>query len=328
MTIRHMLADDSLSPAEQAEVLNLALAMKAAPFDYQPLAGNQSVAVFFDKTSTRTRFSFDSGIAQLGGHAIVVDSGRSQMGKKESFEDTGRVLSRMVRAIVWRTYEHENLQRIAAASTVPVINALCDSFHPCQILADLQTIVEHKGGGSVEAIKGLNAIYLGDGANNMANSYLIGFATAGVNITIAAPKEFQPAAEIVERAQVVAAQTGATIRITDDPEAVAGADVVITDTWVSMGQEDDGLDREAPFRPYQVNEALMAKADPEAIFLHCLPAYRDFEVTPGVIDGPQSVVWDEAENRVHAQKALLTWLLEHSDPEHTISVAGARRAAL
>ena len=296
-------------------MLNLALTMKAAPFEHKPLAGPQSVAVLFDKTSTRTRFSFDAGIAQLGGNAIVVDSGKSQMGKKESYQDTGAVLSRFVSAIVWRTGAHSNLQQMAETAEVPIINGLCDDFHPCQILADLLTIVEHCTEHQDPAeLKGLKAVYVGDGANNMANSYLVGFATAGIDITIAAPKGFQPAEEIVARAQKRAADTGATITITDDPQSAAdNADVVITDTWISMGMENDGIDRPTIFAPYQVDAALMARAKPNATFLHCLPAYRGSEVTAEVIDGPQSKVFDEAENRLHAQKALLTWVLEHSD---------------
>ena len=320
MTVHHILADDDLTPAQQQDVLNLALTMKAAPFEHKPLAGPQSVAVLFDKTSTRTRFSFDAGIAQLGGNAIVVDSGKSQMGKKESFQDTGAVLSRFVSAIVWRTGAHSNLQQMAETAEVPIINGLCDDFHPCQILADLLTIVEHCTEHQDPAeLKGLKAVYVGDGANNMANSYLVGFATAGIDITIAAPEGFQPAAEIVARAQKRAADTGATITITDDPQsAVDNADVVITDTWISMGMENDGIDRPAIFAPYQVDAALMGRANPTAVFLHCLPAYRGSEVAAEVIDGPQSKVFDEAENRLHAQKALLTWVLEHSDPHRFI----------
>lgn len=310
--LRHFLADDDLSPAEQADVLRLAAELKAEPFSHRPFEGPQSVAVLFDKTSTRTRFSFDAGIAALGGNAIVVETGNSQMGKGETYQDTAAVLSRFVSAIVWRTYAQSGLEEMAQTATVPVVNALSDEFHPCQILADLQTIIENKcpdqGQGG---LRGMKAVYFGDGANNMANSYLVGFATAGIDITICAPEGFQPEQSYVERAQKVADETGATVTVTADvSEAVADADVVITDTWVSMGQENDGLDRRTPFLPYQVNAELMAQAKEDAIFLHCLPAYRGNEVTADVIDGPQSVVFDEAENRMHAQKALLTWLVE------------------
>lgn len=309
---RHFLADDDLTPQEQAEVLRLAAEMKREPFKYRPLEGPRSVAVLFDKTSTRTRFSFDAGIAQLGGHAIVTESGNSQMGKKESYEDTGAVLSRFVEAIVWRTYAHANLEAMARAATVPIVNALSDDLHPCQILADLQTIVENLcPEQGPEGLRGKRAAYLGDGENNMANSYLIGFATAGMDITVVAPKEYQPREEFVRRARARAEETGASVEVSSDLAAAAGADVIITDTWVSMGMEHDGKDRRTPFLPYQVTPAVMDAAADGAIFLHCLPAYRGSEVAAEVIDGPASRVFDEAENRLHAQKALLTWLLEH-----------------
>lgn len=310
--VRHFLADDDLTPTEQAEVLQLAAELKQAPLSHRPLEGPLSVAVLFDKTSTRTRFSFDAGIAHLGGHAIVVDSGKSQMGKGESYQDTAAVLSRYVEAIVWRTYAHDNLHAMAETATVPIINALTDDLHPCQILADLQTCVENLSPEhGPMGLRGKKAVYLGDGDNNMANSYMIGFATAGMDITVIAPSGFQPKAEFVERARRRAAETGATVTVTDDIGAVADADAVITDTWVSMGMEDDGKDRRTPFLPYQVTEEVMARAREDAIFLHCLPAYRGNEVTAEVIDGPASRVFDEAENRLHAQKALLAWLLGH-----------------
>ena len=250
---RHFLADDDLTPAEQAEVLALAAELKKAPLSHRPLEGPLSVAVLFDKTSTRTRFSFDAGIAQLGGQAIVTETGHAQMGKGESFQDTGAVLSRYVQAIVWRTYDHQNLVDMAEAATVPVVNALTDDLHPCQILADLQTIIEEfcpEEGAA--GLKGLKAVYLGDGDNNMANSYLIGFATAGMDITVIAPKEFQPRAEFVKRSEKRAAETGARVTVTDDVAAAEDANVVITDTWISMGMEEDGKDRRTPFLPYQV----------------------------------------------------------------------------
>lgn len=310
--VRHFLADDDLTPAQQAEVLTLAAELKKAPLSKRPLEGPLSVAVLFDKTSTRTRFSFDAGIAHLGGHAIVVDSGSSQMGKGETLQDTGAVLSRFVEAIVWRTYAQSNLSDMAETATVPIVNALTDDLHPCQILADLQTCVENLCPEQGPAgLRGRTAVYLGDGDNNMANSYMLGFATAGMDISIIAPTGFQPQQKWVDRAQERAAETGATVTVTDDVAEATGADVVITDTWVSMGMEDDGKDRRTPFLPYQVTEEIMEQAGDEAIFLHCLPAYRGNEVTAEVIDGPQSRVFDEAENRLHAQKALLTWLLEN-----------------
>ena len=302
---RHFLRDDDLTPAEQGEVLDLAARLKRDPFSERPLEGPRSVAVLFDKTSTRTRFSFSAGIAELGGNPIVVNPGEAQLGAKESISDTAKVLSRMVSLIVWRTFEHEGLEQMAAHSSVPVINSLSDDFHPCQILADLQTIREHRG-----ELAGLTAVYVGDASNNMSHSYLLGFATAGMHIRIAGPEGYLPRPDIVEAAQRIAAETGGSATVTNDAlAAVQGADAVITDTWVSMGQEAEKAERVATFGPYRVTPELMAAAKPDAVFLHCLPAYREFEVAPEVIDGPQSVVWDEAENRVHAQKALMTWLL-------------------
>lgn len=310
MTIRHFLRDDDLSPAEQAEVLALAAELKKAPRDRRPLEGPRGVAVIFDKNSTRTRFSFEMGIAQLGGHAVVVDGSKTQLGRDETLSDTGRVLSRYVDAIVWRTFGQHRLEEMAAAATVPVVNALSDEFHPCQVLADLQTLAECKG-----TLPGLRMTYLGDGANNMANSLMLGGVTAGVHVTIAAPPGFEPDARVVAVARTRAAETGATVTITNDPNAAAsGADVLVTDTWTSMGQENDGLDRVGPFRPFQINADLLARADSEAVVLHCLPAHRGEEITDEVIDGPHSAVWDEAENRLHAQKALLVWLLERATP--------------
>ena len=308
MTLRHFLRDDDLSPAEQAEVLTLAAELKAAPFSRRPLEGPRGVAVIFEKNSTRTRFSFEVGIAQLGGHAVVVDGRSTQLGREETLEDTGQVLSRYVDAIVWRTFAQERLTAMATGSTVPIVNALSDEFHPCQVLADLQTLAERKGG-----LTGLTMTYFGDGANNMAHSLMLGGVTAGINVTIAAPRGFEPHPLFVAAAQQRAEQTGATVMVSSDPRAAAsGVDVLVTDTWTSMGQENDGLDRVRPFRPFQVNAELLGLADPDAVVLHCLPAHRGHEITDDVIDGPQSAVWDEAENRLHAQKALLVWLLERS----------------
>ena len=306
--IRHFLRDDDLSPGEQAEVLELAAELKKDPLSRRPLDGPRGVAVIFDKNSTRTRFSFEMGIAQLGGHAVVVESRSTQLGRDETLEDTAKVLSRYVDAIVWRTFSQERLTAMAATATVPVINALSDDFHPCQVLADLQTIAERKG-----SLRGLSLSYFGDGSNNMAHSLLLGGVTAGLHVRIAAPQEFAPDPKVLAAAEQRAAVTGASVTVTVDANAAAsGADVLVTDTWTSMGQEDDGLDRVAPFRPFQLNARLLTLADPDAIVLHCLPAHRGDEITDDVIDGPQSAVWDEAENRLHAQKALLVWLLERS----------------
>ncbi|MGP4053486.1 ornithine carbamoyltransferase [Mycobacterium sp. 4D054] len=305
---RHFLRDDDFSPEEQAEVLALAAELKTDRFSRRPLEGPRGVAVIFEKNSTRTRFSFEMGIAELGGHAVVVDGRSTQLGREETLEDTGQVLSRYVDAIVWRTFAQERLTAMASGSRVPIINALSDEFHPCQVLADLQTLGERKG-----ALKGLRLSYFGDGANNMAHSLMLGGVTAGIDVTIAAPRGFEPHPMFVAAAETRAHQTGATVTLTDDPvQAASGADVLVTDTWTSMGQENDGLDRVRPFRPFQVNADMLARADSEAVVLHCLPAHRGHEITDDVIDGPQSAVWDEAENRLHAQKALLVWLLERA----------------
>ncbi|OBI46048.1 ornithine carbamoyltransferase [Mycobacterium sp. E796] len=306
--IRHFLRDDDLSPAEQAEVLDLAAELKKDPFARRPLDGPRGVAVIFDKNSTRTRFSFEVGIAQLGGHAVVVDGRSTQLGRDETLGDTAKVLSRYVDAIVWRTFGQDRLEAMAASASVPVVNALSDDFHPCQVLADLQTIAERKG-----SLKGLRLTYFGDGANNMAHSLILGGVTAGIHVTVAAPDGFAPDPALVAAGGRRAEATGASVTVTADPDAAAkGADVVVTDTWTSMGQENDGLDRVGPFRPFQLNARLVGLADPEAVVLHCLPAHRGEEITDEVMDGPASAVWDEAENRLHAQKALLVWLLEQS----------------
>jgi len=305
VSVRHFLADDDLSPAEQAEVLALAARLKQDRFAEKPLAGPQTVALLFDKPSTRTRVSFSVGVADLGGTPLVIDAAGSQLGRGEPVADTARVLERLVAAIVWRTFSQANLVEMAANSSVPVVNSLTDDYHPCQILADLQTVIERKG-----ALSGLTLAYVGDGANNMAHSYALGGATAGMHVRIGTPASDLPNAEIIARAQAIAASTGGSVTVTSDAvEAVAGADVVATDTWISMGQEGQEAER---FRPFSLTSDLLASAKPDAIVLHCLPAYRGKEIDAVVIDGPQSVVWDEAENRLHAQKALLVWLLEKS----------------
>ena len=304
---RHFLRDDELSPAEQAEVLALAAQLKQHPYSARPLEGPQGVGVIFEKNSTRTRFSFEVGIAQLGGHAVVVDGRTMQLGREETIDDTGQVLSRYVSAIVWRTFAQKRLELLASGSTVPVVNALSDLFHPCQVLADLQTIAERRG-----ELKGLRLSYFGDGANNMAHSLLLGGATAGMHITIAAPEGFVPDGAVLAAARARAAETGGSVHTTTSAdEGAEGADVLVTDTWTSMGQEDDGLDRVRPLRPFQVNARMLSRAAADPVVLHCLPAHRGMEITDEVLDGPCSAVWDEAENRLHAQKALLAWLLEH-----------------
>jgi len=312
---RHFLRDDDLGPADQAEVLALAAELKrtrhteAAPTPLRaPNGVPRAVAVLFDKPSTRTRGSFSVGVAELGGYPLVVDAATSQLGRGEAVEDTTRVLDRQVAAIVWRTFGQDRIEAMAAVSRVPVVNALTDEFHPCQILADLQTVAERKG-----TLAGVTMTYLGDGANNMAHSYLLGGATAGMHVRIGSPASFQPDPSVGKRAEEIAAETGGSVHWTDDAAAAAdGADVLVTDTWVSMGREDEYDARVAPFLPYAVDDAALSRAADDAVVLHCLPAYRGKEIAASVIDGPQSAVWDEAENRLHAQKAVLIWLLENS----------------
>jgi ornithine carbamoyltransferase len=308
MTLRHFLRDDDLSPDELGEVLDLAVAMKADRHRHQPLHGPKAVALIFDKPTLRTQLSFSTGVAELGGTPLVIDTRLADIGVRESIADTTNVISRQVAAIVWRTFGQERIDEMAAHSRVPVINALTDQFHPCQILADLLTIREHKG-----KLADLQFAYVGDAANNMAHSYLLGGAAAGLHVRIGGPDGYQPDPAIVAAAERIAATTGGSVLVTTDPRAaLEGADVVATDTWVSMGQEAEKAEREAPFRPFAVDTAALQRAATDAIVLHCLPAYRGMEIAAEVIDGPQSVVWDEAENRLHAQKALLTFVLEHS----------------
>jgi ornithine carbamoyltransferase len=302
---RHFLRDDDLSPQEQSEILDLAVQMRDDRWARKPLAGPQTVAVIFDKSSTRTRVSFAVGIADLGGSPLIITTANSQLGGKETPYDTARVLERMVSAIVWRTYAQSGLEQMAEGTTVPVVNALSDDFHPCQLLADLLTIRDVYG-----RLSGLTVTFLGDGSSNMAQSYLLAGAVAGIRVRVASPQEFAPRDSVVSDADAIAATTGGSITLYTDPfEAVAGADVVVTDTWVSMGKEEEKAHRIAAMADYKVTTELMSLAKPSAIFLHCLPADRGYEVDPEVIDGPQSAIWNEAENRLHAQKALLAWLL-------------------
>ncbi|MFC4859071.1 ornithine carbamoyltransferase [Actinophytocola glycyrrhizae] len=300
--VRHFLRDDDLTPGDQLAVLDLADRMKADKLGFTPLTG-RSVATIFEKNSTRTRLSFEVGINQLGGQPIVIDGRTMQLGREETIEDTSRVLSRYVDAVVWRTYAQPRIVAMASASRVPVINALTDEFHPCQVLADLQTIRERLG-----RLAGVTLTYLGDGANNMSHSLLLGGATAGLHVRVAHPEGFAPLPDVLRDADKRAAGTGGSVTVLSDPHAaVEGTDVLVTDSWTSMGQENDGKDRVSPFRPFQINEALVERAAPGAIVLHCLPAHRGWEITDEVLDCPASAVWDEAENRLHAQKALLMW---------------------
>jgi ornithine carbamoyltransferase len=305
---RHFLRDDDLTPAEQAEVLERAARLKQDPFGHQPLGGPRTVALIFDKQTLRTQASFSAGIAELGGYPMAVDGRLAGIGERESVEDVARVLGRQAAIIVWRTGPQAKIDAMAAHAGVPVVNALTDDFHPCQLLADLLTIREHKG-----TLAGLTVAFVGDGACNMGNSWLLAGATAGLHVVVGSPEGYQPGADIVARATDIAAGTGGSARVVADPAAaVAGADVVVTDTWVSMGTEDQAEARLAALAPYSLTTGLLAQARLDAIVLHCLPAYRGKEVDAAVLDGPQSVVWDEAENRRHAQKAVLDWLWERA----------------
>ncbi|WP_394279279.1 ornithine carbamoyltransferase [Microbacterium sp.] len=302
---RHLLRDDDLTTAEQTEILDLALELKKDRWREKPLEGPQTVAVIFDKSSTRTRVSFAVGIADLGGSPLIISTANSQLGGKETPSDTARVLERQVAAIVWRTYAQAGLEEMARGTRVPVVNALSDDFHPCQLLADLLTIREHKGD-----LAGLTLAFFGDGRCNMSHSYALAGVTAGMHVRIAAPADYAPREDVVADAQRIAQTTGGSLTLYTDPaEAATGADVIVTDTWVSMGKEEEKSARLRDLGGYKVTQELMGLAQEEAIFIHCLPADRGYEVDADVIDGPQSVVWDEAENRLHAQKALLVWLL-------------------
>jgi ornithine carbamoyltransferase len=306
--MRHFLRDDDLTPAEQADVLALAARLKTTPYDEKPLAGPRTVGIIFDKPTLRTQASFVAGVAELGGYPMVVDGNLAQIGTRESIADVARVLGRQASMIVWRTGDQSRIDEMAAHAGVPVVNALTDQFHPCQLLADLQTIAEHKG-----ALAGLRLTFVGDSATNMSHSFLLAGTTAGLHVTVSGPDGFEPDPEILAKAQEIAAETGGSAGYVADPQAaVEGADVVVTDTWVSMGKEGEAQDRAEVFRAWQLDADLLARAKPDAIVLHCLPACRGKEISADVIDGPQSVVWDEAENRRHAQKAILTWLWERA----------------
>ncbi len=300
---RHLLRDDDLTPDEQSEVLDLAAAMKADRYGFKPLAGPKAVAVIFEKQSLRTRVSFEVGIAELGGTPVIIDALSTHFGRGEEIGDAAKVLSRYVSAIVIRSNVDARVAELARHATVPVVNALTDGFHPCQLLADLLTVRERLG-----STQGRVLVYLGDTANNMANSYALAGVTAGMRVRLSGPAGFEPDPAVLDAARA----RGSVEWVRDPAEAVKDADVVVTDTWTSMGQEGDGLDRITPFRPYQINAALLEDAGPDAIVLHCLPAHRGHEITSEVLDGPRSAIWDEAENRLHAQKALLAWLLREA----------------
>ena len=305
---RHFLRDDDLSPAEQTEILDLAASLKLDRFSSKVFAGPQTVALIFDKPSTRTRVSFSVGVTELGGAPLVTDSATTQLASKESVADTARVLDRQVAMIVWRTFAQSGLIEMAQNSKVPVINSLSDEFHPCQVLSDLMTIREKLG-----SLQGKVLSYIGDASNNMAHSYLLAGATAGMKVRIAGPALYQPNAKVLEKAKQIAATTGGSVDCYTDPKlALVDSDVVATDSWVSMGQQDQKAEKIEAFEGFRLDAELLAIAKPSAIVLHCLPAYRGLEITDEVLEGSQSVVWDQAENRLHAQKALMVWLAQRA----------------
>jgi len=306
--LRHFLRDDDLTPAEQGQVLDLAAALKQAPYDARPLAGPRSVAMIFDKPTLRTQTSFGAGVAELGGHPMLVEGRLAGIGVRESVEDVARVLGRQVAVVVWRTFLQADLELMAAHAGVPVVNALTDDFHPCQLIADLLTVRERLGG-----LAGLTVAFLGDGACNMGSSWLLAGTTAGMHVRVSAPEGYRPARSVLDRATEIAATTGGSAALVDDArEAVSGADVVVTDTWISMGKEAQEAERVQTLAPWSLTQELVGLASPGAVVLHCLPAYRGLEITAEVLEGPRSAVWDEAENRRHAQKAVLAFLLEHA----------------
>jgi len=301
--VRHFLTLLDLSSEELNGLIQRAIELKKIQHDgklYDPLR-NRVLGMIFEKSSTRTRVSFEAGMAQLGGHAIFLSPRDTQLGRGESVEDSARVLSRMVDAIMIRTFSHDIVERFAANSKVPIINALTDDFHPCQLLADMQTYIENRG-----SIQGKTVVWVGDG-NNMCQSYIHAAMRFDFNLRIAVPVGFEPSTEIVELA-------GSRVTVTSDlKEAVKGAHLIATDVWASMGQEEEREERVRHFRPYQVTRELLDLADKDVLFMHCLPAHRGEEISHDLLDDPRSIVWEEAENRLHAQKALLEFLLCKKD---------------
>jgi ornithine carbamoyltransferase len=301
---RDLLSIDDLSPGELGNLLDLAGKVKAHPADYADRLAGRSVAMIFEKPSTRTRVSFEVAVASAGGHPVPLASSELQLGRGETIEDTGRVLSRYVQAIVLRTFEQERLELLASAASVPVVNALSDFEHPCQALADLLTIREKRG-----ELSGTVLTYLGDG-NNVTHSLLLASAKVGMHVRVATPPGFEPIPQVVQRASDIAGETRGSVTVTHDPiEASRGADVLYTDVWASMGKEAETDERALVFAGYALDREKVDVAAPDVSVMHCLPAHRGQEITGEVIDGPHSVVWDQAENRMHTQKALLLWLL-------------------
>lgn len=304
MTPRHLLSIDSLTRSELLNLVAEGRSAKAEPDAWAARLVGRQIALVFEKPSTRTRVSFEVAVSSSGGHALVLRGDELQLGRGETIEDTGRVLSRLVDAIVLRTFSQDRLERLADAASVPVVNALSDDEHPCQCLADLQTIAEKRGD-----LEGTTLAYIGDG-NNVAHSLLLGSALAGMHVRVAAPSGYEPWPRIVARARELAAERGTEVIVTHDPGAAAeGAHVIYTDVWTSMGKDEEADARRAALERYRVDEELVSLGARDVIVMHCLPAHRGEEITAAVIDGPRSVVWEQAENRLHAQKALLAWLL-------------------
>lgn len=304
MAPRHLISIHDMTAAEVAGLFARAADVKAHPESYRRSLEHQSLAMIFEKSSTRTRVSFEVGMVQLGGHALFLSSRDIQLGRGEPIADTARVLSRYVDGIMARTFAHQTVTDLARYGSVPVINGLTDDLHPCQGLTDYFTLHEVFGD-----LKGRKIAYVGDG-NNMAHSLLFGAAKVGMDIAVASPAGYQVKAHYADLARQDAAAAGTKIELTEDPKAaVAGASAVYTDVWASMGQESEAQERLRAFHGFLVDEALMAAARPDAVFLHCLPAHRGEEVSAGVADGPQSRIFDEAENRLHVQKAIMLWLM-------------------
>ena len=305
MIERDFLSIDDLAPDELSDLLDLADAVKTKPKSYRATLEDRQIALIFEKPSTRTRVSFEAAVTSMGGSAIVLRGDELQLGRGETIEDTGRVLSRYVDAIVVRTFGQDRLERLAEAASVPVINALSDFSHPCQCLADLQTVREKKG-----KLEDISLAYIGDG-NNVAHSLMFGGAKMAMDVRIATPRGHEPFPQVTERCKAIAAETGGRLTVTDViAEAVHEADVLYTDVWASMGQEDEAEARKARFERFKIDADTVRMANGEAIVMHCLPAHRGEEISADVLDGPRAVIWDQAENRLHSQKALLAWLLE------------------
>jgi ornithine carbamoyltransferase len=301
--VRHYLSVDDLEPAELAALLDLASRLKTDRSSYRDALEGRAIALIFEKPSTRTRVSFEVGVAELGAHPVVLSAAELQLGRGETIQDTGRVLSRYADAVVLRTFEQERLEVLASASSIPIVNALSDFEHPCQALADVLTLRERFG-----ELAGRAVAYFGDG-NNVAHSLLLAGTKLGMTVRVATPPGFEPIPQVVHRAEEIAAETGGGVELTNDPsEAAIGADALYTDVWASMGQEEEAGERALVFPAYQLNQKLVDVAAPDVAVLHCLPAHRGFEITDEVIDGPHSAVWDQAENRLHTQKALLLHL--------------------